>query len=38
LTNKQGLKRRAALKALADRHGVGVNALYRLLSDADLDR
>lgn len=38
LTKNGGLKRREALKALADRHGLGVNALYRLLSDADLDR
>lgn len=33
LTNNGRLKRREALKILAERHGVGVNALYRLLGD-----
>ena len=31
LTNNKGLKRREALKILAARHGIGVNALYKLL-------
>ena len=31
LTENRGLKRREALKILAERYGVGVNALYRLL-------
>jgi 16S rRNA (cytidine1402-2'-O)-methyltransferase len=31
LTKTQGLKRREALKILADRHGMAVNALYKLL-------
>jgi 16S rRNA (cytidine1402-2'-O)-methyltransferase len=31
LTDKQGLRRREALKVLAERHGTAVNALYRLL-------
>jgi 16S rRNA (cytidine1402-2'-O)-methyltransferase len=34
LTNNGKLKRREALKVLAERHGVGVNALYKLLGDA----
>jgi 16S rRNA C1402 (ribose-2'-O) methylase RsmI len=34
LTKTEGLKRREALKILADRHRVGVNELYRLLADA----
>ena len=34
LTKNGGLKRREALKVLADRYGIGVNALYRLLGDA----
>ena len=31
LTKTGGLKRREALKILADRHGMAVNALYKLL-------
>jgi 16S rRNA (cytidine1402-2'-O)-methyltransferase len=34
LTNNGALKRREALKVLAERHGLAVNALYRLLGDA----
>ena len=34
LTNNGGLKRREALKVLAERHHVGVNELYRILADA----
>jgi 16S rRNA (cytidine1402-2'-O)-methyltransferase len=34
LTNNGHLKRREALKILADRHGTTVNALYALLGDA----
>ena len=34
LTKNGGLKRREALKVLADRYGIGVNALYKLLGDA----
>ena len=34
LTNNGALKRREALKILAERHGVGVNALYKLLGNA----
>jgi DNA-binding phage protein len=33
LTNNGGLKRREALKQLADRYGMSVNALYKHLSD-----
>jgi 16S rRNA (cytidine1402-2'-O)-methyltransferase len=32
LTNNAGLKRRAALKILAERYGIGVNELYRLIA------
>ena len=35
LTNIGGLKRRQALRVLADRHGMAVNDLYRLLGEAD---
>jgi 16S rRNA (cytidine1402-2'-O)-methyltransferase len=35
LTNNVGLKRRAALKTLADRYGASVNDLYKLLGDGD---
>ncbi|HEY2435388.1 MAG TPA: 16S rRNA (cytidine(1402)-2'-O)-methyltransferase [Vicinamibacterales bacterium] len=38
LTNSGGLKRREALKKLADRHGIPVNVLYRRVADTDLDR
>jgi 16S rRNA (cytidine1402-2'-O)-methyltransferase len=31
LTNNVGLRKREALKVLAERHGIGVNALYKLL-------
>ena len=34
LTKNKGLKRREALKVIADRYGIGVNALYKLLGDA----
>jgi 16S rRNA (cytidine1402-2'-O)-methyltransferase len=34
LTKNGGLKRREALKVLAERHGLGVNDLYRILADA----
>jgi 16S rRNA C1402 (ribose-2'-O) methylase RsmI len=34
LTNNEALTRRKALKVLADRHGMAVNELYRLLDDA----
>ena len=34
LTNKRHLKRREALKILAERHGLSVNALYKLLGNA----
>jgi len=34
LTNNGAFKRREALKILAERHGIGVNALYKLLGDA----
>jgi len=34
LTNRGQLKRREALKVLAERHGLAVNALYKLLGDA----
>ena len=34
LTNTQHLKRREALKILAERHGMAVNALYKLLGGA----
>ena len=37
LTNNLPLNRRKALKVLADRHGVAVNELYRLLGDSDED-
>ena len=35
LTNKSPLTKRKAFKILADRHGMAVNELYRLLDDAD---
>jgi 16S rRNA (cytidine1402-2'-O)-methyltransferase len=38
LTNSEALTKRKALKILADRHGVGVNQLYRVLGDEDVDR
>jgi 16S rRNA C1402 (ribose-2'-O) methylase RsmI len=34
LTKNGSLKRREAMKVLADRYGLGVNALYKLLGDA----
>jgi 16S rRNA (cytidine1402-2'-O)-methyltransferase len=34
LTEKSGMKRREALKVLSQRHGLAVNALYRLLGEA----
>lgn len=34
LTNNRMLKRREALKVLAERYGIGVNALYKLLGNA----
>ena len=34
LTKNVGLKRREALKVLSERHGVAVNALYRLLGES----
>jgi uncharacterized membrane protein len=34
LTNVGRLKRREALKVLAERHGIAVNALYRILERA----
>jgi hypothetical protein len=33
LTNNSALTKRKALKVLADRHGMAVNQLYRLLGD-----
>jgi len=35
LTNTDGSSRRQALKVLADRHGMAVNQLYKLLGEAD---
>jgi 16S rRNA (cytidine1402-2'-O)-methyltransferase len=35
LTEKAALSRRKALKVLADRHGMSVNELYRLLQNSD---
>ena len=35
LTDNSGLKRRQALKILAERHGIAVNELYRLLGEPD---
>jgi 16S rRNA (cytidine1402-2'-O)-methyltransferase len=35
LTDNKGSTRRRALKVLAERHGMAVNDLYRLLSDGD---
>ena len=37
LTYKSPLSKRKALKILADRHGMAVNELYRLLDDVDND-
>jgi 16S rRNA (cytidine1402-2'-O)-methyltransferase len=34
LTNNGRLKRREALKVIAERHGIGVNTLYKLLGNA----
>jgi 16S rRNA (cytidine1402-2'-O)-methyltransferase len=34
LTNNERLKRREALRILAERHGIGVNTLYKLLGDS----
>jgi len=34
VTNIMGLRRREALKVVAERHGIAVNALYKLLGDA----
>jgi Predicted methyltransferases len=37
LTNNGGLRRRKALKVLAERHGMAVNDLYKALGDTDED-
>lgn len=37
LTNNVGLRRRKALKVLAERHGMAVNDLYKALGDTDED-
>jgi hypothetical protein len=34
LTKNNAMKRREAMKVLADRNGLAVNALYKLLGDA----